>query len=274
MPDAIAIQPFFHPPTGTWSYIASRGSDAVVIDPVLDYDAGDGRTGTTAADVLLAHLDSQGLRLHYVLETHAHADHLSAAAYLTSRTGAQVAIGAGIRAVQAHFANGFGLRVDDPAFVDAFDRLLKDGDVLDAGELRIEVIATPGHTPDGLSYRMGNNVFVGDTLFAPDVGTARCDFPGGSVEQLHNAIQRLHALPDDTVLWLCHDYPPAGRAPRAWIPVAESRRDNTMAAARIAADAFHAARRARDATLSPPALLRPALQVNLRGGRLPAQDRR
>jgi glyoxylase-like metal-dependent hydrolase (beta-lactamase superfamily II) len=270
MPDILAIQPFFHAPTGTWSYVASRGSDAVVIDPVLDYDAGDQRSGTEAVDRLLAHVDARGLRVHYILETHAHADHLSAAALLKARTGAQLAIGAGIRAVQAHFAEGFGLRADAPAFVDAFDRLLEDGDVLDAGMLRIEVMATPGHTPDGVSYCIGNNVFVGDTLFAPDVGTARCDFPGGSAGQLHASIQRLHALPDDTVLWLCHDYPPAGRGQRAQVPVIESRRDNRMASSQVTAEDFLAARAARDATLQPPALLLPALQVNLRGGRLPA----
>ncbi|MGY0799363.1 MBL fold metallo-hydrolase [Lysobacter sp. A286] len=265
----LLIQPFFHDPTGTWSYVVSRGSEAVVIDPVLDYDHRSGRIATDSAGALLEHIAAHGLQVHRILETHAHADHLSAAAFLRARTSATVAIGTGIRSVQAHFAAIFRLATDDDAVVHAFDQLLADGQVIHAGRLHIEVIATPGHTADGLSYRIGDNVFIGDTLFSPDLGTARCDFPGGSVEQLHASIQRLYALPDETTLWLCHDYPPAGRERRASVSVSESRRDNRMLAGETTLETFRAARSARDADLPAPNLLYPSLQVNLRGGRLP-----
>lgn len=264
------IQPFFHDPTGTWSYVVSLGTDAVVIDPVLDFDHRSGRVSTGSARGLLDHIATHRLQVHRILETHAHADHLSAAAFLRARTSATVAIGAGIRSVQAHFAEVFGMAADDDSLVHAFDQLLSDGEVIQAGRLRIEVMATPGHTADGLSYRIGDNVFIGDTLFAPDLGTARCDFPGGNIERLYASIQRLYALPDETVLWLCHDYPPAGRERRANLTVGESRRDNRMLAGDTTLEAFHAARSARDAGLPAPNLLYPSLQVNIRGGRLPA----
>lgn len=266
----LAIQPFFHEPTGTWSYVVSRGVDAVVIDPVLDYDPRSGHVATDSARRLLAHVAGHGLTVHRILETHAHADHLSAAAFLRAATSAPVAIGAGIRSVQAHFAELFALTSDDPELAGAFESLLADGDVIDAGALRIEVLATPGHTADSVSYRIDGHVFVGDTLFAPDLGTARCDFPGGSVEQLYASIQRLYALPGDTMLWLCHDYPPAGRERRAGVTVAESRRDNRLLAGDTPLEAFSEARHARDAGLPAPELLYPSLQVNLRGGKLPA----
>lgn len=267
------VEPFFHAPTGTWSYVVHAGGDAVVVDPVLDFDAASGRVATDSARALLDCVAERGLRLHHVLETHAHADHLSAAAFLRGRTGAPVAIGSGIRSVQAHFAPLFGWTADDPELQDAaFDRLLHEGDVLQAGALRIEAMALPGHTADGLGYRIGGNVFVGDTLFAPDLGTARCDFPGGDSRALYRSIQRLHALPADTTLWLCHDYPPAGREPRASVGVAESARDNRMLAAGTPEAAYVAARKARDAGLPVPKLLYPSLQVNIRGGRLPPPD--
>ena len=266
----LAIRPFFHDATGTWSYVVHRGRDAVVIDPVLDYDQRDGHVATGSVRELLAYVRDRDLQVHRILETHAHADHLSAAAFLRESTSAPVAIGAGIRSVQAHFADVFALAGDDPALAGAFDTLLADGDVVDAGALRIQVMATPGHTADGISYRIDGNVFIGDTLFAPDVGTARCDFPGGSVERLYASIQRLYALPDETVLWLCHDYPPPGRERRANMTVAESRQHNRMLAGDTPLEAFVDARRARDAGLPAPTLLYPSLQVNIRGGRLPA----
>lgn len=266
----LTIQPFFHDGTGTWSYVVSRGHDAVVIDPVLDYDQHSGHVATDSARQLLACVVKRGLRVHRILETHAHADHLSAAAFLRARTSAPVAIGACIRSVQAHFAEVFQMTSDDPALADAFDLLLADGETIEAGVLRIEVMATPGHTADSISYRIDGNVFVGDTLFAPDLGTARCDFPGGSVEQLYKSIQRLYTLPDDTVLWLCHDYPPPGREPRASVGVGESRRGNRMLAGDTTLEAFSEARHARDAGLPVPNLLYPSLQVNIRGGKLPA----
>ena len=266
----LTIQPFFHDGTGTWSYVVSRGRVAVVIDPVLDYDQRSGHVATDSARQLLTYVLEHDLRVHRILETHTHADHLTAAAFLRARTSAPVAIGVDIRSVQAHFADMFQLTTDDPAFADAFELLLADGDVIEAGALRIEVMATPGHTADSLSYRIDGNVFVGDTLFAPDVGTARCDFPGGSIEQLYASIQRLYALPDETVLWLCHDYPPPGRERRAHVSIGESRCDNRMLAGDTTLEAFSKARHAGDAVLPVPDLLYPSLQVNIRGGKLPA----
>ena len=266
----LAIQPFFHDATNTWSYVVSRGRDAVVIDPVLDYDPSSATVATDSARLLLGYIAEHGLHVHRILETHAHADHLTAAAFLRARTSAPVAIGTGIRSVQAHFADVFALSSDDPALTGAFELLLAEGDVIEAGALRIEVMATPGHTADSLSYRIDGNVWVGDTLFAPDVGTARCDFPGGSVEQLYASIQRYYALPDEVRVWLCHDYPPPGREPRASVSVGESRGGNRMLAGDTALEDFSAARKARDAVLPAPTLLYPSLQVNLRGGKLPA----
>ncbi|TWI07958.1 MBL fold metallo-hydrolase [Aerolutibacter ruishenii] len=272
MNEALNIEPFFHDGTGTWSYVVHRGADAVVIDPVLDYDARSGRIATDSARHLLAYVVEHGLTVHRILETHAHADHLTSAAFLRARTGAPVAIGHGIRSVQAHFADLFQLTSDDPALHDAFDALLEDGEVIESGALRIEVLATPGHTADSLSYRIDGNVFVGDTVFAPDIGTARCDFPGGSVEQLYHSVQRLYAMPDEATLWLCHDYPPAGRERRASVSVGEQKRDNRMLDGGTSLEAFAEARHARDAGLPAPNLLYPSLQVNIRGGRLPAED--
>ena len=269
MSTSLTIKPFFHDDTGTWTYVIREGRDAVIIDPVLDYDPASGRISTTSAQSILQYRSENALQVHRILETHAHADHLSAAAYLKHRLGTSVSIGAGIRGVQAYFAKVFDIDATLPALVNAFDDLLVDGDKFVAGALDIEAIALPGHTPDCMGYRIGNNIFIGDTLFAPDLGTARCDFPGGSVEKLFDSAKRLYALPDDTVLWLCHDYPPSGREPRANMSVGESKRDNRMLAADTMREAFYAARRARDAVLSAPRLLYPSLQVNIRGGRLP-----
>lgn len=270
MGDALRIQPFFHAETGTWTHVVSRGRDAVVIDPVLDYDPKSGRLDDASAVEVLAHVRDNDLVVHRVLETHAHADHLSAAQLIRARTDAPVGIGAGIARVQAHFARVFG--IDAGELEHAFDSTFADGERIDAGALRFEVIATPGHTSDSLSYAIDGHVFVGDTLFAPDVGTARCDFPGGSIDALYASIQRLYALPDDTVLWLCHDYPPEGREARASVTVAESRRDNRMLAGDIPLETFRQRRSARDASLAAPNLLYPSLQVNIRGGRLPAAE--
>lgn len=269
---APAVQPFFHEGTGTWSYVVHQDGDAVLIDPVLDYDPKSGRIATDSSRALLDYVRDHALRVHRILETHAHADHLSGAAFLHATTRADVVIGAGIRDVQGHFARVFGWDVEDPALRDAFGQLLRDGDVVQAGALRIEAMATPGHTSDSLSYRIGDNVFVGDTVFAPDVGTARCDFPGGSIERLYDSIQRLYALPDHTTLWLCHDYPVEGRAPRASVSVGESATSNRMLRRDTPLQAFAEARRARDAGLPAPQLLYPSLQVNIRGGKLPPED--
>lgn len=263
------VEPFFHKSTGTWTYVVHEGRDAVVIDPVLDYEQRSGRIRTDSARDVLEFIAAYDLRVHFILETHAHADHLSSAAFLRARLDVPVAIGSGIASVQDHFSSVFGMDRADPALADAFDRLLADGEVFSAGALSIQVMDTPGHTADSLSYRIGDNVFVGDTLFAPDLGTARCDFPGGSIDQLYASITRLHALPGDTALWLCHDYPPEGRERRASVTVEESRRDNRLLSADTSLEAFRKVRAERDAGLAAPKLLYPSLQVNIRGGRLP-----
>lgn len=273
MPDEVLqVTPFFHDATGTWTYVVQRGRDAVVIDPVLDYDPKSGRIATDSSGAVQAHIARKGLQVHRILETHAHADHLTAAQVLREATGAPVGIGAGIRQVQAHFAGMFGLSMDDPALHDAFQATYRDGDRIEAGSLSIAVLETPGHTSDSLSYLVEDQVFVGDTLFAPDVGTARCDFPGGSVEALYTSIQRFYAMDDATVLHLCHDYPPPGRERRSSVSVGESKRDNHLLAGDTTLKAFAAARNARDAQLPAPVLLYPSLQVNIRGGRLPPAE--
>ena len=269
MSDSLHITPFFHNGTGTWTYVVHRVHDAVVIDPVLDYDPKSGRAGTDSLRVVQDYIAEKNLCVHRILETHAHADHLSSAQVLRAATGASVGIGNGIRSVQDHFAGVFGIEREDPALRDAFDVTYADGDVIDAGNLRITVLALPGHTSDSLGYAIEGHVFIGDTLFAPDVGCARCDFPGGSVEDLYATIQRIYAMNDATVLHLCHDYPPVGRERRSDVTVGESKRDNRMLRGDTSLEDFSAARRARDAQLAAPVLLYPALQVNIRGGRLP-----
>ena len=272
MSSPLRVQPFFHAGTGTWTYVVHRGQDAAVIDPVLDYDPKSGRIGTESLGEVQDYIAANDLRVLRILETHAHADHLSAAQVLRAATGAPVGIGDGIRQVQAHFAGVFGIERDAPALRDAFDATFSDGDVIEAGTLRFDVMATPGHTSDSLSYAIEGNVFIGDTLFAPDVGTARCDFPGGSIDDLYASIQRFYAMPDATTLWLCHDYPQGGRERRASLSVGESKRDNRMLAGDTSLETFRERRSARDATLPAPVLLYPSLQVNIRGGRLPPAE--
>ncbi|MDI1251776.1 MBL fold metallo-hydrolase [Thermomonas sp.] len=273
MTDTLHIAPFFHEGTGTWTYVVHRDGDgehdAIVIDTVLDYDPKSGKAGVDSLRVVQDYIAKKSLRVHRILETHAHADHLSSAQVLRAATGASVGIGDRIRKVQDHFASVFGIDRDDPALRDAFDATYADGDVIEAGNLHLTVLATPGHTSDSLSYAIEGHVFIGDTLFAPDVGCARCDFPGGSVDDLYASIQRLYAMDDATVLHLCHDYPPAGRERRSEVSVGESKRDNRMLRGDTTLEDFSQARRARDAQLPAPVLLYPALQVNIRGGRLP-----
>lgn len=266
-----AIESFFHEATGTWTHVVHRNGDAVVIDPVLDYDQKSGRAWGESAEMVVGFLRENGLRLRHVLETHAHADHLSGARLLVGETGAPVGIGRGIRSVQAHFAQVFGMDADASALRDAFDVLFEDGEVIEAGTLRFTVLATPGHTSDSLSYAIDGNVFVGDTIFAPDVGTARCDFPGGDIDALYESIQRFYAMPDDTHLWLCHDYP-QGRERRGSVTVGEQKRENRMLRGDTTREEFRRRRSERDATLAAPTLLYPSLQVNIRGGRLPPPD--
>jgi glyoxylase-like metal-dependent hydrolase (beta-lactamase superfamily II) len=266
------VESFFHEDTGSWTHVVHDSDAAAVVDPVLDYEAAAARTSTSSADAVLAFVRERGLRVAWILETHAHADHLSAAGYLHDALGAPIAIGRGILAVQAHFKNLFGLDDSFAADGSQFDRLLEDGDMLPVGSLRVRAMATPGHTRDGLTYVVGDAAFIGDTLFAPDVGTARCDFPGGGAAELHASIRRILSLPDATRLFLCHDYPPKGRKdPMPETSIAAEGKGNPWVAG-VDGHAFIEKRRARDATLPVPRLLLTALQVNIRGGRLPPPD--
>ena len=265
----------FDEATHTVSYVVWDPATcrAAIIDPVLDYDHRTGRVSHRSADDLLGFAAGQGLSVDWVLETHAHADHLSAAPYLKEKTGAPIGIGARITEVQRTFAPVFGL---DDVSGDGreFDRLFRDGETIAIGGLQVEVMHTPGHTPACVSYRIGEAVFVGDTLFMPDYGTARADFPGGDARTLYRSIHRLLALPDATRLYLCHDYKAPGRDHFAWeTTVGEEKTRNIHVGGGVDETSFVAMREARDATLAAPVLLLPSLQVNIRAGRLPDPDR-
>ncbi|MEO8670942.1 MAG: MBL fold metallo-hydrolase [Tahibacter sp.] len=273
------VQSFFHAASNTWSHIVSAGdgSAAAIIDPVLDFDPASGRVSTESAQAILAGVHCHRLDVQWILETHAHADHLSAADWLARQLRAEGAqaktgIGAGIVAVQREFAGRLNLGSSFASDGSDFDHLFADGETVPLGEWQIEVMYTPGHTPDGVSYRVGDVVFVGDTLFSPAAGTGRCDFPGGDAAALFRSIQRLYALPDNTRLYLCHDYPPQDAEPRNVVALVEHRSGNAQVRRDTAESDFVARRCARDATLAAPRLLWPALQVNIRAGRLPATE--
>jgi len=262
------VRAFFDEPTFTVSYLVWDGASkrAAIIDSVLDFDIKSGRTGTDSAKKLLDAAHSEGLTIDWILETHAHADHLSAAPFLKRQTGAPVVIGDHIGDVRAAFKNLF----DDYDDAD-FGRLVHDGETLPLGELSIETIHTPGHTPACVSYKIGDALFVGDTLFMPDYGTARCDFPGGDARTLYRSIRKLLSLPSETRIFLCHDYTAPGRDEYVWeTSVAAQRASNVHVHDGVSEEAFVAMREAKDKTLSTPALMFPAIQVNLRAGELPA----
>lgn len=268
------ITAFFDEATNTVSYLVVDPAtcDAAIIDPVLDYDAASGEVDTASADRILAAVEARGLRVKLVLETHAHADHLSAAPYLKAKTGAKIGIGEHIRDVQKIFRPVFA---DDDLKTDGsdFDRLFADGERFPIGSLEVEVLHTPGHTPADISYRIGDALFVGDTLFMPDYGTARADFPGGDARQLYRSIRKLLELPRDTRIFLCHDYKAPGRNDYAWETTVGAQRDTSVHVHDgVSEDDFVATREARDATLSAPKLLLPSIQVNIRAGRFPAAE--
>jgi glyoxylase-like metal-dependent hydrolase (beta-lactamase superfamily II) len=268
------VTPFFHALTGTWTYVVSDPAtrNAAVIDPVLDYDWRSGRTGTASADAVLAELAAEGLNLRWILETHAHADHLSCAPHLQERAGGQIAIGQGIRQVQQTFKRIFGLGDEFVPDGRQFDRLLVDGDTIALGEITGKVLATPGHTSDSVSYLFEDALFVGDTVFMPDGGSARCDFPGGDAGELFRSVQRLYALPADTRVFVCHDYSPGGRPPLCETTIDAQRNSNIHLKADTAEADYVALRRTRDATLDVPNLIIPSVQVNIRAGHWPPAD--
>lgn len=269
------VTPFHHAATGTWTYVvADRATRAAaIVDPVLDYDWKSGRTGTGAADQVARHCGERGLDVQWILETHAHADHLSGAQHLKARVGGQVAIGQGIRGVQRTFKRLFGFGPEFEPDGRQFDRLLADDEDLPLGALTIRVLATPGHTSDSVSYLVGDAVFIGDTLFMPDSGSARCDFPGGDAAQLYRSIrERLYSLPPDTRVFVCHDYCPGGRAAACETTVAEQRRANLHLRDDVTEADFVRMRSDRDAGLDVPNLIVPSVQVNIRAGRLPPPE--
>ena len=266
------VQVLFDRATSTATYLVTDPATqtAALIDPVLDFEPKSARLSTDSADKILAAVKDRGLHLKYVLETHAHADHLSAADYIRRQTGAQIAIGAHIVEVQKTFIPVF--EIDEiEADGAVFDHLLNEGDQLPLGELTIGVLHTPGHTPADVSYLIGDAVFVGDTLFMPDYGTARADFPGGDARTLFRSIRKVLSLPPETRLFVGHDYLPAGRETFRWeSTVGEQREQNIHVRDGVSEDEFVAMREARDATLAAPTLILPSLQVNIRGGALPA----
>jgi glyoxylase-like metal-dependent hydrolase (beta-lactamase superfamily II) len=266
----LTVHPFFDPDTFSYSYVLANPNtgSCAVIDPVLDYDLDSGEVGTRNADRIIEFIDANDFSPEWILETHVHADHLSAARYLARRyVCVQVAAGDHVRAVQAHFADAFEL--DMPADGSQFDRLLEDGERLCLGHACGRVLHTPGHTPACVTYVFDRFAFVGDTLFMPDYGTARCDFPGGDARTLYRSVRKLFELPERTRILMCHDYAPGGRDYRFFSTVAEQRDGNVMLTAGTSEEAFTTARAARDKTLAAPRLLIPAVRANVAGGVLP-----
>ncbi len=265
------VQSFFDPATWTVSYVVyeKEGAACAIIDSVLDYNPKSGRTLTTSADKLVAFVQAKNLRVAWILETHVHADHLSAAHYLRRKLGGKIAIGAAITDVQNVFKRIFNLEPEFQPDGHQFDHLLQDGESFAIGALQAQALSVPGHTPACMAYRIGDAVFVGDTLFMPDVGTARCDFPGGDAATLYRSMRKLLELPTETRLFMCHDYPPEGR-PAAWeTTVAEQRARNIHVHDGVSEDDFVKMRAARDATLNMPVLILPSVQVNIRAGAMP-----
>lgn len=260
--------------TGTVTYVVHQGpgSHCAVIDPVLDYDPRSGRTTTATADKVKDYVNAQQLKVEWILETHAHADHLSAAPYLKHALGGNTAIGERITLVQQIFKGVFNLEPSFKTNGSQFDRLLRDADTISLGSLQGHAIAVPGHTPACMAYRFGDAVFVGDTLFMPDVGTARCDFPGGDAQTLYQSINKLLALPAHTRLFTCHDYPPNGRAIAYESSVAQQKAHNIHIHAGISEAQFVAMRSQRDAGLEMPLLILPAIQINIRAGHPPPPE--
>ena len=268
------VTSFFDPDTWTVSHVVheKEGGACAIVDAVLDYDARSGRTRTTSADKLAAFVQQNKLQVAWILETHAHADHLSAAHYLRGKLGGKIAIGAAITQVQTTFKRIFNLEPGFQTDGRQFDRLLQDGETLAIGALQVRALSVPGHTPACMAYLVGDAVFVGDTLFMPDVGTARCDFPGGDAAALYRSVHRLLDLPPETRLFMCHDYPPEGRSPVWETTVAEQRAKNIHVHDGVSEAEFVKMRTARDATLAMPNLILPSVQVNIRAGEMPPAE--
>lgn len=269
------VTSFFDAGTSTISHVVydRRGGNAAIIDPVLSFDAASGRTSTLAIMPIVRLIEEFDLRVQWILETHAHADHLSGAPFLRDTLGGRIGIGAHIVKVQNTFKELLNLDSEFSGDGSQFDHLFADGELFSIGELNAEALDMPGHTPADMAFKVGDCVFVGDTLFMPDVGTARCDFPGGDAPALYQSIRHLLDLPPETKLYLCHDYPPAGREPTWVSTVAEQRRTNIHVKDGVSLEEFVTMREARDKTLGMPHLMWPSIQVNIRAGKLPAAER-
>jgi glyoxylase-like metal-dependent hydrolase (beta-lactamase superfamily II) len=268
------VKAFFDPATWTVSYVVydHDGGHCAIVDSVLDFDAKSGRTSTTSADTLMAFVKDKALTVQWILETHAHADHLSAAHYLRKQLGGKIAIGAAITDVQNVFKGIFNLEPEFHPDGSQFDHLFQPNEVFAIGELSAHALPVPGHTPACMAYRVSDAVFVGDTLFMPDVGTARCDFPGGNAQDLFKSVRSLMSLPSDTRLYMCRDYPPDGRAPAWESTVAQQRASNIHIRDGVTEEAFVAMRSKRDAGLAMPNLILPSVQINIRAGAMPPAD--
>lgn len=268
------IQSFFDPVTCTASHLIydHEGGHAAIIDPVLDYDPKSGRTKTRSADVLLAALQDKKLSLQWIIETHAHADHISGAHYLREKVGGKIAIGAHIDQVQKVFKKLFNLEPEFAVNGTQFDYLFQENEEFFIGDLKAKALYVPGHTPADMAYQIGDAIFVGDTMFMPDVGTARCDFPGGDAHMLFQSIKKLLAFPDHTRLYMCHDYPPNGREIKYFTTVAEQKQTNIHVRDGVSEEDFVGMRKKRDATLDMPMLILPSVQVNIRAGNPPPAE--
>ena len=268
------IKSFFDKATWTFTYVVSdpEARVCIVIDPVLNYDPKSGRTLTQSADQVIEYITSNQLQLEWILETHAHADHLTAAKYLQNALGGKIAIGEKVQKIQEVFKGIFNLGDEFKADGSQFDHLIKDGETISFGNLNIESIPVPGHTPACLAYKVDDAIFVGDTLFPPDVGTARCDFPGGDASTLYKSIKKILSYPESTNLYMCHDYPPTDRQVIGRTTVGEQQGNNIHIRDGVTEDAFIQMRKARDATLEVPVLLLPSIQVNIRAGAMPPKE--
>lgn len=269
------VASFFHSDTSTFSYVvyAAGQNECAIIDSVLDYDAAASRSSTASAQKIVDFVQQHQLQVQWILETHAHADHLSAAVWLQKQLGGKIAIGEHIKHVQSTFSRLFNIEAEIQANGTPFDALFKDQEHVRIGAIPVQALHVPGHTPADMAYHVqGLGVFVGDTLFLPDVGTARCDFPGGSASHLYESIQRLLALPEDTILFMCHDYPPEGREPKDRCTVQEQKTGNIHVHDGISQTQFCERRNARDQTLDMPRLILPSIQVNIRAGHFPAPE--
>lgn len=268
------VKSIFDETTGTITYVIydEMGGYAAVIDPVLEFDAKSGRTSTHIADEVIEFVRNSNLTVEWILETHAHADHLSSASYIQSKVGGRIAIGERITQVQTTFKKIFNLEKDFAQDGSQFDHLFHDGEAIRLGQLEGIAISVPGHTPADMAYQFGDIVFVGDTLFMPDVGTARCDFPGGDAHRLYQSIQKILSLPAHTQLYMCHDYPPEGRNPAWKTTVAEQIATNIHIHAGVSEEEFFQMRRARDESLEMPKLIIPSIQLNIRAGHFPPAE--